>query len=488
MDKLKEYFKLLRGKFNKLTPFQKTLSIGLPLLLLSLVAVALIYLTQENYTVLYTGLSAEDLNSVVTELDKEGIKYKISPDGRTIYVPESVARELRIKLAAKGVPKKGIVGYELFDKSGIALSRFQQLVNFKRAIEGELSRTITSLECVDYARVHIVLPEKSIFIREEKEAKASVFVKLKPGCELSGEQVKAIRNLVAGSVENLKPSQVVVIDDKGRDLTAYFDEENSHLQVSQLKIKREFEKNIERKIQRTLESVLGYGKAKVNVSAELDFSSIKKREELYDPDLTAVVSEQKKKERTITSQAMGIPGTQANIPPATGAGQGGEVITERKETITNYEVSKREIYYEDNTIKVKRISVGVIIDKDLQVNVEDLKNLIIASAGLDPKRGDRISVISLPFTKPPTVEEKPTVPLYIYGVIALVSLLILGLIVFGLIRLIKGKAPSPTPATTPTVSMVEEVRKKSPYEELLEIARNEPERVAMVIKKWLRES
>nr|7CIK_A Chain A, Flagellar M-ring protein [Aquifex aeolicus VF5]7CIK_B Chain B, Flagellar M-ring protein [Aquifex aeolicus VF5] len=155
----------------------------------------------------------DDLNAVVTELDKEGVKYKISPDGRTIYVPENVARELRLKLAAKGVPRKGIVGYELFDKSGIVLSRFQQLVNFKRAIEGELAKTIMSLDCVEFARVHIVLPEKSLFIREEEEAKASVFLKLKPGCELTPEQVKAIRNLVSGSVENLKPSQVVVVDD-----------------------------------------------------------------------------------------------------------------------------------------------------------------------------------------------------------------------------------------------------------------------------------
>ncbi|GAB6066292.1 flagellar basal-body MS-ring/collar protein FliF [Aquifex pyrophilus] len=488
MEKLREYLNLLKEKFDALSPVQKALAVGIPLLIVSLGALALIYLSQENYTVLYTGLSSEDLNSIITELDKQGIKYKVSPDGRTIYVPESIARELRLKLAAKGIPKRGIVGYEVFDKSGITLSRFQQLVNFKRAIEGELAKTIMSLECIDYARVHIVLPERSLFIREEGEAKASVFVELRPGCELSPEQVKAIRNLVAGSVENLKPSQVVVIDDKGRDLTAFLEEENGRIQTLQLKIKREFEKNLERKIQRTLESVLGYGKAKVNVSAELDFSSMKKREELYDPDLVAVVSEQKKKERSVRRQPEGIPGTQANVPPARGAGTQEEVLTERKESITNYEVSKREIYYEDNTIKVKRISVGVIVDKDLEVNVEELKKLIMASAGLDPKRGDVISVVSLPFAKAPIpVEKRPEVPLYVYLLVGGVALVTLLLIAYGLFRLLRRRAPAPVPTPASGIPTVEEVRKKSPYEELLEVAKSEPERVALVIRKWLKE-
>ena len=488
MDKLKEYFNLLREKFNALTPVQKALAIGIPLLLLSLGSVILIYLSQENYTVLYTGLSSEDLNAIVTELDKEGVKYKISPDGRTIYVPESIARELRLKLAAKGIPRKGIVGYELFDKGGIVLSRFQQLVNFKRAIEGELAKTIMSLNCVEFARVHIVLPEKSLFIREEEEAKASVFLKLKPGCELTPEQVRAIRNLVAGSVENLKPSQVVVVDDKGRDLSAYLDEEFK-TNASQLKVKREFEKSLEKKLQRTLEEVFGYGKVKVNVSAELDFSSMKKREELYDPDLVAVVSEQKKKEKTTSIKPRGIPGTQANVPPATGRQAGEELVTERKESITNYEVSKREIYYEDKTIKIKRISVGVIIDKDIKVNTEELKNLIVASAGLDPDRGDRVSIVSVSFAKPPVMEKKPKVPIYVYAAIALIGLVILGLVIFGLVKLLRRKppAPAPTPAVPGVPPAVEEVRKKTPYEELLEVAKQEPEKVAMVLKKWLKE-
>ena len=483
MEKFKEYFQEIQNRFNQLTPVQKLALIGIPVSLIIAGFATLMFLTRESYTVLYTGLSPQDLNAIVSELDKEGVKYKISPDGRTIYVPENVARELRLKLAAKGIPSKGIVGYEIFDKTGIGISRFQQQVNFKRAIEGELARTIMSLDCVDYARVHIVLPEKSIFIREEGEAKASVFLKLVPGCELTPEQVKAIRNLVAGSVEDLKPSQVVVIDDKGRDLTAYLDEENVLLE-KQLKIKREFEKSLERKILKALEGIVGFGKVRVSVSAELDFSKTKKREELYDPDLTAVVSEQKRKEKTTTTVPRGIPGTQANVPPATGTQQGGQVLTERKESITNYEVSKRELYHEDETIKVKRISVGVIVDKSLEIDTENLKDLIIASAGLDPKRGDRISILKAPIiTKPPVIVERKKIPAYVPVVIVISSLLLLLLVAFGIFRLLRRKPAPPPPAPVPPVEVV----KKKPYEELIEIAKKEPERVAMVLKKWLKE-
>ena len=484
MEKFKEYIQGIQDRFNQLTPVQKLALIGIPTALLIVGFATFLLLTKENYTILYTGLSPQDLNAIVSELDKEGVEYRISPDGRTVYVPESIVREIRLKLASKGIPNKGIVGYEIFDKTGIGISRFQQQVNFKRAIEGELARTIMSLECVDYARVHIVLPEKSIFIREEGEAKASVFLKLFPGCELTPEQVKAIRNLVAGSVEDLKPSQVVVIDDKGRDLTAYLEEENVLLE-RQLKIKRDFEKSLEKKILKALEGIVGFGRVRVSVSAELDFSKTKKKEELYDPDLTAVVSEQRRKEKITQTVPRGIPGTQANVPPATGAHEGGQVLTERKESITNYEVSKRELYYEDETIKVKRISVGVIIDKDVEVDAEKLKDLIVASAGLNPKRGDRISILKAPIiTKPPTVIEKEAVPAYLPLIILAFSLLLLLIIAFGIFRFLRKKPATPPPTAVPPVEVV----KKKPYEELIEIARKEPEKVAVVLKRWLREA
>ena len=478
------------NKFKEL-PFQKkALIVGIPLFLVATALALFLLLSREEYVVLYTALGREDLNAIVAELDREGIKYRISPDGRTIYVPESVARELRLKLAAKGIPKKGVVGYEIFDKSGIGLSRFQLQVNYKRAIEGELARTIMSLKCVDFARVHIALPEDTIFIREKEPAKASVFLKLVPGCKLTPEQVKAIRNLVAGSVENLPPENVVVVDDKGRDLTAYLEEEKeSNLTKDQLEIKRRFERDLERKILRVLEQALGYGKVSVSVSAELDFSKMKKREELYDPDLTAVVSEQKKKEKVRKILPQGIPGTQSNVPPAQGRNFTEQTLTERKETITNYEVSKREIYYEDTGIKIKRISVGVLVDKSVRIDPKELRDLIIASAGLDPKRGDKVSVV---FTEFATAKSAPRpapkgVPLSAYIALALATLIFLGLITYGILRLLRKKKEEEVPVPAyPAIPPVEE-EKKSPYEEFVELVQKEPKKAAIVLRNWLKE-
>ena len=498
----REELKAYRERFENLPIHYKAAAIALPLFILSLVFVGVFLSTKTDYAVLYTGLNQEDLNAIITELDKEGVKYKIDNGGRTVLVPEGKERELRLKLAAKGIPNKGIVGYELFDKTSIGLSDFQQQVNFKRAVEGELARTILKFKNIQDARVHIAFPEKSVFVREEEEAKASVFIKLKPGHKITKEQVKAIRGLVAASVENLKPENVVVIDGNGRDLTALLEEEEGEITSRQLKLKQQFEKNLERKIQSALEDVFGYGNVKVRISTELDFSKTEKREEIYDPDMTAVVSEQKKKEKTYNEPVAGVPGTPSNIPPAPGVRPGGAggTITEKKESITNYEVSKKELRVVDPSMKVKRVSVGVILNgKPEEVDVEKVKSIVSAAAGIDSKRGDTISVVAIPFKKPEVVEEKPPYPPYLKFVVpAVAGVVLLLLIFFGLKRL---KKPPPevvvegVPAGVEgeeafEITGAEVLREKAKELEIIktisEIAKEEPKRVAGVLKAWLR--
>ena len=504
MADVKEIFNNLKERFNALPTYQKALVIGVPAVLVSLIATAIIYSLRPEYAVLYGNLSPEDMNVILTELDKEGVKYKVGRDGRTILVPEDQVRDIRLKLAAKGVPNKGVIGYELFDKSTIGLSEFQQRVNFKRAIEGELVRTILRFKNIEDARVHIALPEKSIFLRDEKEASASVFIKVKPGYEITPEQVRAIRNLVAASVEDLKPENVVVIDDKGRNLTALLEEEEDEtLSNKQLKIRKEFERELEKKIQTALEEALGYGNVKVRVSAELDFTKVQRREELYDPEMTAVVSEQKKKEKTTAVPVGGVPGTEANIPPGTGAVMGqAQTVTERKESITNYEVSKKEIVAVDPTLKIKRLSVGVIVNSELKdVDIEGIKNIVVASAGIDPKRGDTVSVVAIPFKRPaPTpIVEKPfykdpkvLVPLLVGAVLGI-------LILFGLLRMLRKKppveeievAPEEAVAEEVTIAGAEALRETAKELEIVktitDVARKEPKKVAALLKIWLRE-
>lgn len=487
----------LKEKFLSFSTSQKALVIGVPLAVLALLSLLLFYAGKPNYVVLYGGLSGEDLNAVLSELDKEGIKYKLSPDGSTILVPEDKARDLRLKLAAKGIPSKGIVGYEVFDKERFGVSDFQNQVNFKRAVEGELAKTIMRIEGVDYAKVNIGM----IFLREEDEPTASVLIRLKPGYELSPEQVKAIRNLVALSVPRLSPKNVVVVDDKGRDLTALI-EEDEILKDKELKLKAEFERNLERKIQKTLEKALGVGTVKVKVSADIDFTRREQKEEIYDPDMTAIVSQQKKKERTFGAVVGGVPGAGANIPPGVGAvqGAGGPLTLEKSETITNYEVSKKEVYTQDPLIKVRRLNVGVMIDSNLKgVDLEKIRQMVQASAGIDPNRGDVLSVVSVPFRKPEA--EKPPISYAEY--IKWVALLVFSLVSFiaffiALKRLKKKPAPTaympPVPTSVPSgleeLAGVEEIRIKAKevasIEAISKLAKEEPQKVAKIIKAWLK--
>ncbi|MEJ5339340.1 MAG: flagellar basal-body MS-ring/collar protein FliF [Aquificaceae bacterium] len=498
MADIRETLNNLKDRFTALSTAQKITLIAVPVLVLgALIAIATLA-TKPSYTVLYSGLSQEDMSAVMAELDKEGLSYKVGQDGRSILVPEKQARDIRLKLAAKGIPSKGIVGYEVFDKTGIGVSDFQNQVNFKRAVEGELSRTILRMAGIDDVRVSIGMPQKSIFLREEEEPTASVFIKLKPGHELTPEQVKAIRNLVSASVPRLKPKNVVVVDDKGRDLTAMLEDAEDFARDRELRLRTEFERRLEREVQRALEEALGFGSVKVKVSADLDFTKREQKEEIYDPDMTAVVSQQKKKERTTTGGVAGVPGAQANIPPGTGAAAGaGQVLTERSETITNYEVSKKEVYSVDPLIKVRRLSVGVLVDSNIKnLDLEKVKRIVSASAGIDPQRGDVITVEAIPFQKPPF--EKPAPDYEGYIKLGLLALLVIVMSIVSLLilrKILKKKEVTTVPALpgVPALEVIEgaeEIRMKAEkveaVEAIVKTAREEPEKVAKIIKGWLR--
>ncbi len=498
-DTLRNFYE----KFQNLPTAQKFVIIASSIGALVILGIASFYLTKTDYAILYSGLNQEDMAAILTELDKEGIKYKIGKDGTSILVPENQVRDIRLKLSAKGIPSKGIIGYEIFDQTGIGISNFQQQVNYKRAIEGELVRTILRMKNITDARVHIAFPEKSIFIREEEEPSASVFIKLKPGTEITQEQIVAIRNLVAASVERLKPSNVVIIDDRGRDLTALIDEDEfTGLSEKQLEIVYQFEKNLEKKILKTLSEAIGYGKVKVVVSAEMDFTKQEKKEEIYDPDMTAVVSQQKKKERTTGTGIGGVPGATANIPPGAGVQGGGNINTEKSEVITNFEVSKKEVYTVDYAPKVKKISVGILIDREVEnINLKEIEDLVVAAAGLDKERGDKVSIVALPFQKP-EFEEYVDYSEYIrLGVYAFMALLAFIAFIILLKKLPKREKVVTEPATAPgkvptaqeleAVADLEAIREKAKevivIDTIANIAKEEPAKVAKIIKSWLKE-
>lgn len=497
MEKFKEVIKEFKNKFLGLSLTQKLFVIGIPLLVFIFLISTATFLARPDYTVLYAGLSQEDMSVIMSELDKEGVKYKVGQDGRSILVPEDKARDLRLKLAAKGIPSKGIVGYEVFDKGDLRVSDFQNQVNFKRAVEGELARTILRIDGIEDAKVNIGMPQKSIFLREEEEPTASVFLKLKPGYELSLEQVKAIRNLVSASVPRLKPKSVVIVDHTGKDLTALLEEED-FIKDRELKIKIEFEKRLEKDIQQALEEVLGYGSVKVKVFADLDLTRREQKEEIYDPDMTAIVSQQKKKERAISGAPAGVPGAQANIPPGVGAVLGaGQTLTEKSETITNYEVSKKEVYLVDPTVKIKKLSVGVLVDSNIKdLDIEKIKRIVIASAGIDLQRGDTIAIESVPFHKKVFEEAPPPYEKYLKFILPALALLFTAGALLFLLRMLLRKKEAPP--SLPSVSLEgvevipgsEEIKLKAEkieaIETIIKIAKEEPDKIAKILRKWLR--
>jgi len=281
------------GIFNKLGAQQKIVMGGITVVALVLLGFLFTVLNQPTYSVLFSNLNEEDASKVVEHLNAQKIQFNLKNSGHTIEVQEDKVYETRLQLAGKGIPSSGIIGYEIFDKTTMGMSEFMQKLNFKRAIEGELSRTISQQEGVTNARVHIVVPQRSIFRNEEKEASASVVLNLKNGYELQKESISAIINLVSSSVEGLSRNKVTLIDTKGNLLSRESDDNDLGFATSrQYEIKQSVEKYLAAKAQSILDNVIGYGNALVQVNAELDFDQVEKQMETFDLESQVAISEQ----------------------------------------------------------------------------------------------------------------------------------------------------------------------------------------------------
>ncbi len=469
-----------------------------------------------NYGVLYSHLSPDDAGSVLTVLQENKIPYRVEGDGSIILIPKDKVYEVRLKLAAKGLPRGKVVGFELFEEPKLGITQFQENIEYLRALEGELTRTIKRVDAVRDAKVNIALPKESIFVREESNPKASVIVELWPGREIRKEQVKAIVFLVSHAVPKLKPENVAVVDSSGRVLSEMLEESETAESSEELQIRHEMERQIERKVQSMLARALGTDKVVVRASVEIETGKFEQQQEIYDPDKVAVISERKiqEKEKNISQQSQGIPGASSNVPPTTPTNQG--VVTsnrEKKDVTTNYDVSKSVEKKVAPIFKIKKISIGVLIDgkhekvKDKNGKVsykfiprspEELQtyeNLIKSVIGFDKSRGDQVTVVSVPFeTKQEVILKKPARTNVLIALAAAAAAFLL-VIAFTVLKLIKGKKP---PEVTP--ELVTEMRAKGreeieemhiesepAYLKLVEVAEKQPEIIAGIIGRWLKE-
>jgi len=385
------------GIFNKLSIQQKILVGGVGIVFIVLLGFLFVFVGEPNYTKILSNLDSEEANKVIEYLETEKVKYKLG-NGNSISVEAEKAAKVRISIAAQGIPSSGIIGYEIFDQSTIGMSEFQQRISKKRAMEGEIAKTIISLQSVEHARVSIVEPEKSIFADESNEATASVTLKLKGGRYLSQENIAAISHTVASSIEGLKPENVTIIDQSGKLLSQIPDGDGLQMSgTKQYEVKSKVEGYLAKKAQSILSRVLGHGNSDVRVNAELDFTQVEKTMETLDPESQTAISEN----------------TQKSISGGKSISDSTQISTET--STTNYEVSKSIEKVIGSSGNIKRLTIAAVINgikKDStdadgniinsfvsrpEAQIELYKNLISQAVGLDVNRQDVITVVSIPF-------------------------------------------------------------------------------------------
>ena len=400
--------------FNKLSLPQRVMIGGGIGLTIVMIGVLLTFLNEPNYSTLFSNLEEADASKVIEQLSSQSIPYKLEHNGRTVKVPSEVLYETRLSLSSKGIPGSGVIGYEIFDQNTMGMSKFLQQLNYKRALEGELSRTISQIEGVAGVRVHIVSPEKALFKNEQKPTTASVILKIKNAAAISNNNINSIVNLVSSSVEGLMPDNITIIDDRGRLLSG--DKEQNSLAVSssrQYEITQKVENYLSSKAQSLLDNVLGYGNAIIKVNAELNFNQVEKTIQSFDPESQVAISEQ-----LITSE-------NANV--ATGDSSG--AVTEN--TTTNYEINKTVERVIEGSGNITRLSVAAVINDVVTEEMVDgvlkttsqprtpeqiqkLENIIKNAVGINDQRKDQFSLVNISFETKPLgtqgIEEFSTAP------------------------------------------------------------------------------
>ncbi len=380
---------------------------------------------QPEYRVLYSGLSQSDAGAVVTRLREQRVPFQYDEAGGVVKVPAGKIHETRLALAGENLPAGGGLGFEIFDRSSLGVTNFVQKVNFLRALQGELARTISLLRTVDSARGHIVMPDRSLFSDEKREPSASVVVNLAGGANLQRGQVKSVVHLVASAVEGLESKNVTVVDTSGNILAGgQEDSEADFLTASQQEFEVSLERRLERRIETMLANVVGPGQVVARVDVDLDMRRVERTREVFDPEKQVERSVRRVKETNESglSSLGGVPGVQANVPESERAenirrssGRDGRKSSRVSETV-NFEIDKMIERIVEPVGEIRRISAAIMVDGTYtegaegaprkfqarsQAELENFEQLISAAIGLKKQRGDTIKIVSVPFQASP---------------------------------------------------------------------------------------
>lgn len=417
-------------------------------------------LTQPNYALLYNDLPLGEAGQIVALLEGEGVPYRLDGGGSQIRVPSDQVTRLRLKLAEQGLPSGGSVGYEVFDEAdSLGTTRFVQNINLVRALEGELARTIGSLDRVRSARVHLVLPRRELFQRDSNEPSASVFLRLGGAARLSQKHTAAIQHLVAAAVPGMVPSRVAIVDDRGNLLASGAGEtdELGAMATRADEFRRAYESQVKRTLERLLERSLGLGKIRAEVAATINFDRITSNTEEYDPEGQVVRSTQTIDDQSTSSEAAGGGSVSVgnNVPSGDQGGAGANDLTStaRTEETVNFEISRTVRSHVQATGRIERLSVAMLVDGTYDENPDtgertyvprsdevlaQVMALARSAIGFNAERGDTIEVINMRFAEPEAVEipDPPVFGLQKSDYIKIAEILVLAVVAILVILLV----------------------------------------------------
>ncbi|MGB9660796.1 MAG: flagellar basal-body MS-ring/collar protein FliF [Moorellaceae bacterium] len=505
--------------WSGLTPAKRSALLVVTLATLAATALLVNWLLQPDYVPLFSKLDQRDAAAVVEKLKEMKIPYQLANEGTTILVPQDKVYETRLSLASAGVLGRNSLGFELFDQNKLGMTDYERRINYQRALQEELRRTIMALEEVEDARVHLVLPQPSVFLEEKVPPSASIVLKLKPLARLQPDQVQGIMQLVAGSVEGLKPENVHIIDTQGNVLSAGLaDTGNPPLGVQQQRqqeLKRAVEKDLEQRIQDMLTRILGPGQAVAMVNVELDFNyqEVTRREW---GKQGALRSEQVRTDQGTTAGVGGPTGDLNREPTGYAATTPGNSTYNKSETIRNYELDETQTRTVYAPGQIKRVSTSVAVNGPVDAQKEDqIRQIVAAAVGFQPARGDQIAVLSLAFDDSlrqraeaemaqAEAAEKRRQQIRLYVTLAGAGLGLLVMLILLLILRRRRAAPAleglpevkvPLEQVLATEEQVaiseeerrEEMERRARQERMRELVRQHPEEVAQLLKAWLKE-
>lgn len=411
----------LPAKFSAMSMSQRFGLLAVSAMAVAVIVVSLMWATAPKYQYLFTDLNEQDASLVVQHLKDERTPYRLTKGGTAIMIPEKNVYETRLTLAAQGIPKGGVgKGFALFDETDFSTSEFVQKINYQRALQNELANTIMSLEEVDFARVHIAMPKESIFIEDEKPAKASIVIKTRPGMQMGPSKVQGIVYLVEKSIRGLDPENISIVDIKGRVLYEGKKDSDSVVMASdRLEFKKSIENQLQERAQDLLERIVGPNAAVVKVSADINMDMVKSVQDIYDPEIHVVRSEELRDQYArLENQTQGAAGTSSNLPTGRGGPEavpgGGD--KGNGSIVRNYEIGRNQTERIYSPGDVKKLTVSVVVDGTYRTGkdgnkmfiarqaseLKEIESAVKNAVGFNADREDLISVSCMPFAQDDT--------------------------------------------------------------------------------------